>query len=749
MATTDDGALIVAHLRELYRRTPATGAFLELKSSREKTDEVPGEFGWSFFRLEKTEIDRAIRWIRNEGARRCNVYLCACLRKTDDHPGTRQDIWAVSFLWCDQDWKDYPGGEQEAREVLAGFTPQPTLTVRTGGGAQSYWVLRDPVLDPNVLEVESLLRGIARALRADPNVIPLQSCLRVPFTFNYKPIYDPPPMAIIERQDGRVHDLADFDHVERVEKLELPAVDFDPDIVATELPLRFAEELKQNRRWQRHWDRDPSIRFPGGRNTASEHIAALLIFAGEADFTDEEGAAVYDCFYHRPGVSESVLSPKKKEATLRALRLGRDKRAKAEADIQANPETEADIDVDPFEQLVAVVDSWLHVVDRDLLAVMIAVVVANMIEADPLWILIVAPPSSLKTELIRALGRLEQTHLLSNLTAQTFLSGKIDKSGRDYSLLPRISGKVLLMKDFTTILMMHRDARAELFAQLREIFDGEYSKAYGTGVEKVWQGKLGLMAGVTEIIYGQTAVHTVLGERFIYYRPRTDDRFKMGLRASQNTGSEHVMRKALADAMAAFFATMKIEMIAMEKDDPVRHQIVRLADVIAHGRCGVNRDGYDRGVRFVPEPEVPARLAKQLLLLGHALAIIRRRKEVGEIEMRVIRKVARDSMIDSRLRIFKELFKGPVWLETGEISRAVNLPGATVLELLEDAWVLKTIARDRDLGDERTGRRGESPYKWILEAGFRNMIQDSGVFIEDLDPELDPDPVAMDDDVPF
>ena len=71
------------------------------------------------------------------------------------------------------------------------------------------------------------------------------------------------------------------------------------------------------------------------------------------------------------------------------------------------------------------------------------------------------------------------------------------------------------------------------------------------------------------------------------------------------------------------------------------------------------------------------------------------------------------------------------------------------MSLLEDAWVLKTIARDRDLGDERTGRRGESPYKWILEAGFRNMIQDSGVFIEDLDPELDPDPVAMDDDVPF
>jgi len=43
---------------------------------------------------------------------------------------------------------------------------------------------------------------------------------------------------------------------------------------------------------------------------------------------------------------------------------------------------------------------------------------------------------------------------------------------------------MLLFKDFTTVLEKQKDERREIIAQLREIYDGFYSKKFGTIDEK-------------------------------------------------------------------------------------------------------------------------------------------------------------------------------------------------------------------------------------------------------------------------
>ena len=42
---------------------------------------------------------------------------------------------------------------------------------------------------------------------------------------------------------------------------------------------------------------------------------------------------------------------------------------------------------------------------------------------------------------------------------------------KDASLLPQINGQIMLFKDWTTVLSMQRDARAEIFSQFREIWE--------------------------------------------------------------------------------------------------------------------------------------------------------------------------------------------------------------------------------------------------------------------------------------
>ncbi len=386
-----------------------------------------------------------------------------------------------------------------------------------------------------------------------------------------------------------------------------------------------------------------------------------------------------------------------------------------------------------IEKLKEKFSKWLLRVDPHLVEIVVATVVANRMGGDPLWMLLVAPPSSAKTELIRSLSLLSDVHLLSNLTPNTLLSGM--KGKKDASLLPRLSGKVLAMKDFTTILTLHRDARAEIFAQLREVYDGAYSKGYGTGEEKRWEGHVGFLAGVTQVIDGQHAVHTILGERFLLYRPEIEARQAMARKAIRNIGSEVQMRKELAEAMQGFMEAIGTPNAwAVTIPEETEKVIITLADLTAMGRAGVPRDGYERLVQYTPQPEVPARLAKQLALLAKAFAVVHGRTEVGSEELTVLRKVCVDSQIRQRMTVIGHLALLPSWewAETSVVANETVIPTSTCKELLEDCWILGIVERDRE-GDEDSdaGRRGRKPYKWKLLNEYRDDIQLSGIFGED------------------
>ena len=61
---------------------------------------------------------------------------------------------------------------------------------------------------------------------------------------------------------------------------------------------------------------------------------------------------------------------------------------------------------------------------------------------------------------------------------------------------------VLVFKDFTTVVSEHDSTRNRLFACLREIYDGRFTRLLGTkgGRTFEWEGKAGLIGGVTEAI---------------------------------------------------------------------------------------------------------------------------------------------------------------------------------------------------------------------------------------------------------
>ena len=112
--------------------------------------------------------------------------------------GGRDALGPVSLLWADCDGP-------KAVEVLAAFTPAPSVIVGTGTGSNchAYWPLTEPI---TATEAERLNRRLAARLGADSCSSDAARILRPPFTLNHKT--DTPKPVTLDRFEIDTH-LAD------------------------------------------------------------------------------------------------------------------------------------------------------------------------------------------------------------------------------------------------------------------------------------------------------------------------------------------------------------------------------------------------------------------------------------------------------------------------------------------------------------------------------------------------------------
>jgi hypothetical protein len=363
----------------------------------------------------------------------------------------------------------------------------------------------------------------------------------------------------------------------------------------------------------------------------------------------------------------------------------------------------------------------------DAVDVIMAVDVANHhLDGDPVWLLLVGPPSTAKTELLSGLMEHGTARFISSLTPHTLVSGFSDDRGVNGSLLPRLTDKTLVVKDLTSLLTMRRESRAEVFSQLREIYDGHYSKSFGTGETISWTGKIGILAAVTPIIDRYLAHHQVLGERFLQYRLDCGDRVAVAQAALQNAMD--------ADKHRYFFQWIVTQFLSSGfdrstvRDDPrMDKKIGGLAILCAQARAGVVRNSYSRVVEMMPQAEGPGRLVKQLKLLGVGLALVRQKDRIDQGVYRILRKVARDNVPQLRYRILKGLWqlwrKHPkAWFEIRQIEQHVGVPGPTVRLELEDIQLVRLAEC------QRKGSGETAPQLWRPSRSCRKQAILTGFF---------------------
>jgi hypothetical protein len=337
---------------------------------------------------------------------------------------------------------------------------------------------------------------------------------------------------------------------------------------------------------------------------------------------------------------------------------------------------------------VKVYDRWLILNDHTPVYALLGTVAANLLPGAPVWLGIIAPPSSAKTELLNSISSLPHVVQAATITPAALLSGTPNKQhekGAQGGLLRQIgSFGIVCLKDFGSILSMHAESRAEAMAALREIYDGEWTRHLGTagGKSLTWKGKLALIFASTEVFDAHHAVIGAMDDRFLMSRLKpVAGRRQFGRALKHAGGSIGQMRKELSETVVKLFAKRR------EPDTINEQEIKAIGDTIALAvrlRGTVVRDYRSRENEAIYGAEGTARigLALERLLAGlDSLGMDRR--EV----LKIVKQVALDSVPQLRRDAYDWVYDNDAkdkFIKTSEVATGLGLPTTTARRILED-----------------------------------------------------------------
>lgn len=338
-----------------------------------------------------------------------------------------------------------------------------------------------------------------------------------------------------------------------------------------------------------------------------------------------------------------------------------------------------------IDETLDVFRHWLHLPDDTPVLAVLGTVAANKLDGDAVWCGIIAPPSSAKTEILNALSLLPDVHAAATITPASLLSGtgKKERAANAKGGLLKEVGDfgILVLKDFGSILSMHRDARAEVLAALREVYDGAWTRHVGSdgGQTLHWEGKLGLVFGATPALDSHHAASAALGERFLLCRLPGAEQVQLRRAFAHSGRQTRQMRKELAEAVAALFAGARRE--PQELSEPEMAELEELVWLAVRLRSAVERDPHSREIEYIHGTEGPARLGLTLerLLAGlDALGLDRARG------FDVVRRVAMDSVPPLRRQAYEWLTEQTTPQPTTAVAAGIGLPTTTARRVMED-----------------------------------------------------------------
>lgn len=341
-----------------------------------------------------------------------------------------------------------------------------------------------------------------------------------------------------------------------------------------------------------------------------------------------------------------------------------------------------------FQDVEKVYGKWLKLGhDQDILRIIFATILANRYDGDRVWIILTGPPGSGKTVLMNGPSESDECYAISALTPASLASGSTGTS-----FLDEVSGKILMIRDMSSIASMPLEAKSQLYSFFRDAYDGKFSRVTGrSSTPVVWEGKFGFIGCSTPIAVDRDVTQNQeLGERFLIIRlnveeSQIEDIVRMKYKLSMKKTS---MKEELAQISQEFlhgFIPLDIEM-----PDHLEDEIIQLAMAIAAMRSSVSRDRQTREIDLSVDDtrEIPTRLCGQLTSLSVGLIALGTNKNHL---IRVLRRATRDTVPINRSRILQSIVAGNVNAQT--IAKYMKISSTTINREIESLSHLNVIGK--------------------------------------------------------
>lgn len=266
-----------------------------------------------------------------------------------------------------------------------------------------------------------------------------------------------------------------------------------------------------------------------------------------------------------------------------------------------------------MHRLASALQSLLYFPDPSPLYAVIGSVCANVMQGYPVWLMLIGPPESGKTELLRPLTYLEGCIECGDLSGKAaLLSGTPardaaeDATGGVLNTLPAgpdgMHRGALVMLDFArTVLAADPSSARSTMGAIGMLHDQHYKREVGTdgGRSISFRGRIGFLAACTDVIDhpDHQQANAEMGERCLYYRyPESDGRHEINAALDNPDGSYKSTK--LAELFGTFWSEAGLEWSEpappRQLTETERKRISSLAQLCARGRSGVLRDRYNK-----------------------------------------------------------------------------------------------------------------------------------------------------------
>ncbi|MGW4876574.1 hypothetical protein ACWEPI_08460 [Streptomyces sp. NPDC004262] len=360
--------------------------------------------------------------------------------------------------------------------------------------------------------------------------------------------------------------------------------------------------------------------------------------------------------------------------------------------------------------------TYIHLDDYGHIVFSLAVAVSSDLDGEPLWGMLVGPPSGGKSEAVKALDDSADEHV-DDITGPALLSWMPGKNPKPAGILTRIPSRAFVtISDFSTVLATSdRGGRDTLFALLRRAYDGHVVREVGNSPRPLtWTGRLTLLAAVTPAIDNFSSHTDALGPRWLYCRlPETDNAHKKATVRKRRKIEGLADLQAEARRRASELVRVARRVVGdIELDDGMYDQLEDAAMLTCLGRAAVPRNAYGRReIDGIPVIEEPARVTGQIVALAKSLLAlgVPRRQALA-----LAGKCALDTVPQARLACLRQLAGGEP-MTVSEVRRRTGLNRHVARRALEDMEVLELTTCPRHEKDEDTEDTGfPSSNPWHL-----------------------------------